>query len=34
LRTVNEYQKQAGVVRSDFAYDKMVAVQYKTLWGQ
>jgi NitT/TauT family transport system substrate-binding protein len=34
LRTVNEYQKQAGVVRTDFAYDKMVAVQYKTLWGQ
>jgi len=34
LRTVNQYQKQAGVVKSDFAYDKMVAVQYKTLWGQ
>ena len=34
LRTVNQYQKQAGVVKGDFAYDKMVAVQYKSLWGQ
>jgi DNA replicative helicase MCM subunit Mcm2 (Cdc46/Mcm family) len=34
LRTVNQYQKQAGVVKGDFAYDKMVAVAYKSLWGQ
>ena len=34
LRTVNQYQKQAGVVKGDFAYDKMVAVPYKSLWGQ
>lgn len=34
LRTVNQFQKQAGVVKSDFAYDKMVAVQFKHLWVQ
>ena len=34
LRTVNQFQKQAGVVKSDFAYDKMVAVQFKHLWEQ
>ena len=34
LRTVNQFQKQAGVVKSDFAYDRMVAVQFKHLWEQ
>ncbi|HEV2054781.1 MAG TPA: ABC transporter substrate-binding protein [Methylomirabilota bacterium] len=34
MRTVNQFQKQAGVVKSDFAYDKMVAVQFKPLWDQ
>lgn len=34
MRTVNQFQKQAGVVKGDFAYDKMVAVQFKPLWDQ
>jgi NitT/TauT family transport system substrate-binding protein len=34
MRTVNQFQKQAGVVKSDFTYDKMVAVQFKPLWDQ
>jgi NitT/TauT family transport system substrate-binding protein len=34
MRTVNQFQKQAGVVKSDFPYDKVVAVQLKPLWDQ
>ena len=29
-----QFQKQAGVVKSDFPYDKVVAVQFKSLWDQ
>ena len=34
MRTVNQFQKQAGVVKTDFPYDKIVAVQFKPLWDQ
>ena len=34
MRTVNQSQKQAGVVKTDFPYDKVVAVQLKPLWDQ
>jgi len=34
MRTVNQFQKQAGVVKTDFPYDKIVAVQLKPLWDQ
>ena len=34
MRTANQFQKQAGVVKSDFPYDKIVAVQFKSLWEQ
>jgi NitT/TauT family transport system substrate-binding protein len=34
IRTANQFQKQAGVVKSDFPYDKIVAVQFKSLWDQ
>jgi ABC-type nitrate/sulfonate/bicarbonate transport system substrate-binding protein len=34
VRTVNQFQKQAGVVKGDFAYDKLVAVQFKSFWDQ
>ena len=34
VRTVNQFQKQAGVVKGDFAYDKLVAVQFKSAWDQ
>jgi NitT/TauT family transport system substrate-binding protein len=34
IRTVNQFQKQAGVVKGDFAYDKLVAVQFKSAWDQ
>ena len=34
VRTVNQFQKQAGVVKGDFAYDKLVAVQFKSSWDQ
>ena len=34
MRTVNQFQKQAGVVKSDFPYDKVVAVQLKPIWDQ
>jgi ABC-type nitrate/sulfonate/bicarbonate transport system substrate-binding protein len=34
VRTVNQFQKQAGVVKTDFPYDKVVAVQFKPLWDQ
>ncbi len=34
VRTVNQFQKQAGVVKGDFAYDKLVAVQFKSSWEQ
>jgi len=27
-------QKQAGVVKGDFPYDKAVAVQFKAAWDQ
>lgn len=34
IRVVNQFQKQAGVVKGDFAYDKIVAAQLKPLWDQ
>ena len=34
VRTVNQFQKQAGVVKGDFAYDRLVAVQFKSSWDQ
>ena len=34
MRTVNQSQKKAGVVKTDFPYDKVVAVQLKPLWDQ
>jgi len=34
MRTVNQSQKQAGVVKTDFPYDKVVAVQLKPIWDQ
>ena len=34
MRTVNQFQKQAGVVKSDFPYDKVVAVQLKPIWDE
>ena len=34
MRTVNQFQKQAGVVKNDSPYDKVVAVQLKPLWDQ
>lgn len=34
IRTVNQFQKQAGVVKGDFPYDRIVAVQFKTFWDQ
>ena len=34
VRTVNQFQKQAGVVKGDFAYDQLVAVQFKSFWDQ
>jgi ABC-type nitrate/sulfonate/bicarbonate transport system substrate-binding protein len=34
VRTSNQFQKQAGVVKGDFSYDKMVAVQFKPAWDQ
>ncbi|HEX9126923.1 MAG TPA: ABC transporter substrate-binding protein [Methylomirabilota bacterium] len=33
-RIANQFQKHAGVVKSDFPYDKIVAVQLKTIWEQ
>jgi hypothetical protein len=30
----DDSQKQAGVVKSDFPYDKVVAVQLKPIWDQ
>ena len=29
MRISNQFQKQAGVVKGDFPYDKLVAVQFK-----
>ena len=29
MRISNQFQKQAGVVKGDFPYDKVVAVQFK-----
>ena len=34
IRTANQFQKQAGVVKADFPYDKIVAVQFKAFWEQ
>ena len=34
IRTANQFQKQAGVVKGDFPYDKIVAVQFKSAWEQ
>jgi NitT/TauT family transport system substrate-binding protein len=34
MRIANQFQKQAGVVKSDFPYDKVVAVQLKPIWDQ
>ena len=34
MRTANQSQKRAGVVKSDFPYDKVVAVQQKPIWDQ
>jgi len=34
IRTANQFQKQAGVVKGDFPYDKIVAVQFKSAWDQ
>jgi NitT/TauT family transport system substrate-binding protein len=34
IRTANQFQKQAGVVKADFPYDKIVAAQFKALWEQ
>ena len=34
IRVVNQFQKQAGVVKGDFPYDKIVAAQLKPLWDQ
>ena len=33
-RTVNQFQKQAGLVKADFPYDNIVAAQFKALWEQ
>jgi hypothetical protein len=32
--TRNQFQKQGGVVKGDFPYDKVVAVQFKAAWEQ
>jgi len=34
IRVVNQFQKQAGVVKGDFPYDRIVAAQLKPLWDQ
>jgi NitT/TauT family transport system substrate-binding protein len=34
MRIANQFQKQAGVVKSDFPYDKVVAVHLKPIWDQ
>jgi NitT/TauT family transport system substrate-binding protein len=34
MRTVNQSQKQAGVVKTDFPYDRVVAVQLRPIWDQ
>jgi NitT/TauT family transport system substrate-binding protein len=34
MRIANQFQKQAGVVKSDFPYDRVVAVQLKPIWDQ
>jgi NitT/TauT family transport system substrate-binding protein len=34
IRTASQFQKQAGVVKGDFPYDKIVAVQFKSAWEQ
>jgi len=34
IRTANQFQKQAGVGKGDFPYDKIVAVQFKSAWDQ
>jgi NitT/TauT family transport system substrate-binding protein len=34
MRIANQFQKHAGVVKSDFPYDKVVAVQLKPIWDQ
>jgi NitT/TauT family transport system substrate-binding protein len=34
MHIANQFQKQAGVVKSDFPYDKVVAVQLKPIWDQ
>jgi len=34
IRVVNQFQKQAGAVKGDFPYDKIVAAQLKPLWDQ
>jgi hypothetical protein len=34
MRIANQFQKRAGVVKSDFPYDKVVAVQLKPIWDQ
>ena len=34
MRISNQFQKQAGVVKGDFPYDKVVAAQFKAAWEQ
>jgi len=34
LAVLNQFQKQAGVVKGDVPYDKVVAVQFKAAWEQ
>ena len=34
IRAANQFQKQAGVVKNEFPYDKLVAVQFKPQWDQ
>jgi hypothetical protein len=34
MRIANQFQEQAGVVKSDFPYDKVVAVQLKPFSDQ
>ena len=34
IRAANQFQKQAGVVKNEYPYDKLVAVQFKSQWDQ
>ena len=34
IRAANQFQKQAGVVKNEYPYDKLVAVQFKPQWDQ